>query len=211
MNSPKYSTLVANNLKEALLPDVDPYNIIKEYAKIDHYTTLTYVYWNTCISVMSLLDTLGYDTKDSGYLRKNNLINDQYMNVQCSICKKTKEVAIESRSALRRLEDTTNTYACTECTPELPKPPKVIPKTIALPPTMTHEIYQEYLKSDHWYVKRTRSFAIAGYKCQVCSSKVGINVHHNNYNNLNHETVKDLVVLCGKCHELFHEKSSICC
>lgn len=67
--------------------------------------------------------------------------------------------------------------------------------------------YKEYLKTDHWQTIRKNALSRAGYKCQLCSNKnLRLNVHHNNYRNLWHETPQDLIVLCEKCHKKFHNK-----
>lgn len=66
--------------------------------------------------------------------------------------------------------------------------------------------YKEYLKSKHWQNTRLKALEVAGYKCQLCSSKDSLNVHHNTYENKGNEDLKDLVVLCRKCHAKFHDK-----
>lgn len=67
--------------------------------------------------------------------------------------------------------------------------------------------YQEYLNSDHWKQIRLKALERAGNKCQLCSSKENLNVHHNTYKNRGHEDLNDLVVLCRKCHAKFHDKT----
>lgn len=66
--------------------------------------------------------------------------------------------------------------------------------------------YKEYLESPHWKETRLKALDRAGYRCQLCCSKVDLNVHHNTYKNLNNEDPKDLFVLCRKCHAKFHDK-----
>lgn len=63
--------------------------------------------------------------------------------------------------------------------------------------------YKEYLLSDHWvefsfYIKNKIN------SCQLCSSKTKLQLHHNNYDCLYNEKESDVVVLCKKCHEKFH-------
>ena len=63
-----------------------------------------------------------------------------------------------------------------------------------------------YLQSDHW--KKTRKTALqrADYKCQLCGRRnLKLNVHHNNYENLEHEHMSDLIVLCDDCHTIHHK------
>ena len=69
------------------------------------------------------------------------------------------------------------------------------------------EEYKEYLNSDHWKSIRLKALDRAGHKCQLCSSKECLNVHHNTYINRGHEDLKDLVVLCRECHKKFHNIS----
>jgi len=66
------------------------------------------------------------------------------------------------------------------------------------------EEYREYLESNHWKEIRKKALDRAGRKCQLCSSKTNLNVHHNTYKNLGHEDLNDLVVLCRNCHKKFH-------
>ena len=68
------------------------------------------------------------------------------------------------------------------------------------------EEYKEYLNSDHWKSIRLKALDRAGYRCQLCSSKQHLNVHHNTYKNRGNEDLKDLVVLCRECHAKFHDK-----
>ena len=49
------------------------------------------------------------------------------------------------------------------------------------------EEYKEYLNSDHWKAIRLKALDRAGYRCQLCSSKQHLNVHHNTYINKGYE------------------------
>ena len=72
---------------------------------------------------------------------------------------------------------------------------------------MTKE-YIEYLQTAHW--KSTRAIIIyaRGNKCENCGSGRRLQVHHLNYDNLWHETDKDLKVLCEWCHSrIFHAEN----
>lgn len=66
--------------------------------------------------------------------------------------------------------------------------------------------YQEYLNGEHWKEIRLKALERAGNRCQLCSSRNNLNVHHNTYENKGHEDLKDLVVLCRECHAKFHDK-----
>lgn len=66
-----------------------------------------------------------------------------------------------------------------------------------------HEVY---LKSPHWGKLKKVALQRADRKCQVCSCQdMKLNVHHNTYQNLGHEYITDLVVLCERCHSIHHK------
>lgn len=66
--------------------------------------------------------------------------------------------------------------------------------------------YKEYLQTKHWKNIKKKTLIRAGYKCQLCSNKFNLNVHHNTYENRGEEKDEDLVVLCEICHGRFHNK-----
>lgn len=66
--------------------------------------------------------------------------------------------------------------------------------------------YEEYIKSADWQVKRKAALSRAGGRCQLCRGTKRLNVHHNTYANLGDERDEDLVVLCKKCHDIYHVK-----
>lgn len=66
--------------------------------------------------------------------------------------------------------------------------------------------YNEYLQTEHWRTI-SKEYKDKYGKCQLCGSTKGLNVHHNNYDCLFHETDKDLIVLCSECHKKFHDIS----
>lgn len=65
--------------------------------------------------------------------------------------------------------------------------------------------YKEYLQTNHWKNVKRKALIRAGNKCQLCSSKLNLNVHHNTYENRGEEKDEDLVVLCENCHSKFHD------
>jgi len=64
--------------------------------------------------------------------------------------------------------------------------------------------YKKYLASPDWQARRNKALDRAGHKCQVCSRRMGLDVHHNSYERLGHEVDTDLTVLCRRCHDLYH-------
>ena len=66
--------------------------------------------------------------------------------------------------------------------------------------------YDAYILSDDWKAKASAAIKRAGGHCQLCRSTVSLNVHHNTYDNLGNERDEDLIVLCRRCHEVYHVK-----
>lgn len=65
--------------------------------------------------------------------------------------------------------------------------------------------YLTYISnSKEWRIKRNQVIALKGRKCERCSSKKKIHIHHGTYERLYNEEMSDLFVLCGKCHDLYH-------
>ncbi len=64
--------------------------------------------------------------------------------------------------------------------------------------------YEEYLNTLEWGEKRAKALDRAEYRCQVCNSPDGLQVHHRTYENKGEEKPEDLTVLCEKCHSIYH-------
>jgi len=64
--------------------------------------------------------------------------------------------------------------------------------------------YHNYINSKPWKLLSTKMKEKAGWKCQVCNEDKNLNVHHRTYKRLGCENENDLIVLCAKCHSLFH-------
>lgn len=72
------------------------------------------------------------------------------------------------------------------------------------PTFFTKETYQQYLNTKHWRKVRLRKLNSVGWICERCDSKENLQVHHNHYKTLWHETNDDLTVYCGECHQFAH-------
>jgi 5-methylcytosine-specific restriction endonuclease McrA len=73
--------------------------------------------------------------------------------------------------------------------------------------TMSYLCYQEYLQSDEWKYKRDMMIRLRNYECELCHrSPSDLHVHHKTYENVCNERVRDLMVVCRKCHEHLHSK-----
>ena len=68
----------------------------------------------------------------------------------------------------------------------------------------TKMLYGDYLNSDWWKQRSERTKKLAGYKCELCGSGDGLQVHHLAYYNLGHEDDKQLLCLCQNCHHRIH-------
>lgn len=69
------------------------------------------------------------------------------------------------------------------------------------------DYYKRYLRSDHWQNLRLEKLVCAGTLCHFCRQDSPSNdVHHVKYRESLKETkLKDLRVLCRRCHDLVHE------
>jgi hypothetical protein len=68
---------------------------------------------------------------------------------------------------------------------------------------MTKE-YEEYLESPQWKAFRKKAFAHYGRKCDRCPKTTTLQIHHLHYNNIFHEELEDVRVLCKAHHEETH-------
>ena len=66
--------------------------------------------------------------------------------------------------------------------------------------------YNAYLQSYGWKEKAKEARIRANYRCMMCYEPGKLSVHHRTYDRIGHELNTDLIVLCRKCHALFHDK-----
>jgi hypothetical protein len=64
--------------------------------------------------------------------------------------------------------------------------------------------YHEYLKTEHWLDFR-ESMLRSRDDCQYCDATIGLQVHHLTYDYLGRERPSDVLVLCAKCHQAWHD------
>lgn len=69
--------------------------------------------------------------------------------------------------------------------------------------------YVEYLQTPEWQETRKVALKRAKYHCQVCNGTGVLDVHHRTYERKGEERNDDLIVLCRKCHSLFHENGKV--
>jgi hypothetical protein len=65
--------------------------------------------------------------------------------------------------------------------------------------------YREYLRTAHWQRCRDLALKRAGYACQLCNGRGELHVHHRTYERRGAEIDADLIVLCKRCHQRFHD------
>ena len=67
--------------------------------------------------------------------------------------------------------------------------------------------YQEYLNSEGWKAKRNMILNMWGNRCALCNEGGELHLHHRAYERKGNEDPYDLIPLCKKHHEIFHEKN----
>lgn len=67
-------------------------------------------------------------------------------------------------------------------------------------------LYQQYLNSKEWALKKKEVLFRDDYCCQLCGEVENLNVHHLTYNRVGDEALFDLVTFCRSCHEIEHGK-----
>ena len=69
--------------------------------------------------------------------------------------------------------------------------------------------YADYLHTWEWRRRRAAALRRAGWRCQICNRAgapgVPLDVHHRTYERRGHEAAGDLIVLCRRCHGLYHD------
>jgi 5-methylcytosine-specific restriction endonuclease McrA len=72
------------------------------------------------------------------------------------------------------------------------------------------EEYDLYLKTERWKTLRKSALEAALQRCQVCNSDKSLQVHHRQYPKVfGQENLSFLIVLCRRCHALFHGKRTV--
>jgi hypothetical protein len=69
--------------------------------------------------------------------------------------------------------------------------------------------YPKYLQTDHWQGVRKIALERASGRCCVCNSESRLDVHHRTYERRGYELPEDVIVLCRKCHEIFHKNGRL--
>lgn len=66
--------------------------------------------------------------------------------------------------------------------------------------------YKSFLQTQYWKIISDKKKKMSKFKCEKCKQNDILNVHHNSYENHGYElfNMKDLIVLCEKCHKIEH-------
>ena len=62
-----------------------------------------------------------------------------------------------------------------------------------------------YMRSDQWKKLKSQVLTIQNNQCKLCGSPYDLHLHHLTYERLGDETLSDLAVLCGQCHQTQHD------
>ena len=65
--------------------------------------------------------------------------------------------------------------------------------------------YQDYLTTKHWTALKKVIKEQYSNACSLCTSSENLHVHHRSYERIGREFWGDVILLCAKCHELFHK------
>lgn len=66
--------------------------------------------------------------------------------------------------------------------------------------------YDKYLLSDAWQSTKQMALEHYGFRCAIDALHNGpFHVHHNSYESIGDEDIRDLTVLCVDCHKRVHD------
>jgi len=63
--------------------------------------------------------------------------------------------------------------------------------------------YYKYINSSKWK-KKSKFFISIVRKCNKCGDDEGLGCHHKHYNTIGFERLKDVEILCWRCHRKLH-------
>ncbi len=68
-------------------------------------------------------------------------------------------------------------------------------------------VFPYFLETPYWKAIAAHTKFRAGYRCQLCNSRMGLVTHHRDYgiHGREHAHIYDLIVLCSYCHQKFHD------
>ena len=131
----------------------------------------------------------------------------------CSLCNQETTVEIKNRSELHEVHNYRYPFVC-RCrvieNEEQSKQNLVYFKDYQKRQIELETMpYKDYLQTEEWNDTRKHHLKKAGYKCQLCNQgNTKLHVHHRTYERRGNERYNDLIVLCEKCHGLFHGKQA---
>ena len=84
-----------------------------------------------------------------------------------------------------------------------------VPKKEWILPNVKHwKSYEQYIQSEEWQASRKLILERDDYQCTMCGSNKTLQIHHITYENLYHENMNDLIVLCADCHTETHRNTT---
>jgi len=208
-NEIKTNSILKNQYEELI------FKIFNEFYDSIDLDIVNYYYWHTdfAIGVLSRIT-------DKKYEKSLTKIINHTQNLLCTECGNNYLRHFNSRQKYKEAKSNNRYSICDICDDKLIQEhellieEKILEKEEILQMS-SHSLienlksmpYKEYLQTDHWKETRKKALHRANYKCQLCSNKDALNVHHNTYENRGQEKDEDLIVLCQECHAKHHEKS----
>jgi hypothetical protein len=82
-------------------------------------------------------------------------------------------------------------------------------KQIAFAVTAGAMEYSEYLKTTHWQYVKEKSACDSDARCVTCySDEIPLHTHHRTYSRVGMEMRNDVISLCDRCHQIFHDNTA---
>jgi len=170
---------------------------------------LRQLYWDSLerVPVMILAQLFNIDVKNMAIAA-----GAQLEKTTCNLCSLEFELELKNRSARRELEREISHRTknpkhaiCTHCLAFRKVDLELLRKQKGQRLDALHyAAYLEYLNTPQWRERRVRALKRAKNRCQLCSQKGRLNVHHRTYERLGSERPEDLTVLCENCHSSHH-------
>jgi hypothetical protein len=133
-------------------------------------------------------------------------VYNEYFDCHCVDCNAT--IQLYAKNWIDRNHYETLGIICEACMQKYLHP-VLEAKRHALAKELSALSYDEYLQTPYWRELRLKVLNRDGHCCRLCRSTDQLEVHHNTYERRGMEELDDLVTLCKKCHQNFHDNRSI--
>jgi 5-methylcytosine-specific restriction endonuclease McrA len=136
-------------------------------------------------------------------------VGELELKTSCLLCSRPAVRRLPNRAARRELEREQGANPkwriCPDCRAFRELDLELLRKKPGERLTAAHRAaYSRYLRTPQWRERRARAIKRAKGKCQLCSSKKGLEAHHRTYIRIGQERDEDITVLCWRCHGGHH-------